>query len=517
MRLILFLAVLVAAVLALGLVLRLLNPLPSPEGRTVSTALDNTADTRIGRAMAPAVAAHPGLTGIHPLGNPREAFAARALLIRASERSLDLQYYIWHGDTSGTMLLDELKAAADRGVRVRLLLDDNGTSGLDSELTALDAHPNIEVRLFNPFTVRNPKAIGYAMDFARLNRRMHNKSLTADNQATIIGGRNIGDEYFGATTGSQFADLDVLAVGAIVPQVSADFDRYWASPSALPIDRIVTRPGRPADPSAHANHQQLARAYAEALAASVLPAWLDGRGKSLEWVPVRMVSDDPAKALGKAAPGGRLIDRLRASLGQPQQELVLVSAYFVPTADGTDALVDIARTGTRVAVLTNALNATDVAMVHAGYAKHRARLLEGGVQLYELKGDGKPDLGLVSEGSAARNLFRASGSSLHAKTFAIDRRQIFVGSFNFDPRSANLNTELGFLIESPTLAGQLHDLFANGLAAQAYSVTLSSGGELRWTETGEAGVIIHDSEPHSGPLQRALIAVLSRLPIDWML
>ena len=202
--------------------------LPPLESRGASQALapDVARDTALGRAIAPLAAQHPGKSGIHPLSDAHDAFAARMMLVRAAQRSLDVQYYIWHDDMTGTMLLEALHAAADRGVRVRLLLDDNGTAGLDTVLAALDAHSNIEVRLYNPFVVRWPKPIGYLTDFRRLNRRMHNKSLTADNQATIVGGRNIGDEYFGATNGVLFSDLDVLAVGAVVPDVSADFDRY---------------------------------------------------------------------------------------------------------------------------------------------------------------------------------------------------------------------------------------------------------------------------------------------------
>ncbi|RIX71300.1 phospholipase D-like domain-containing protein, partial [Acidovorax cavernicola] len=215
--------------------------LPPLEGRTTSSALPASAaaQTPLGQALAPQAAAHAGLSGIYALSDPLEAFAARALLMRAAQQTLDVQYYIWHDDTTGALLARELLAAAGRGVRVRLLLDDVGTSGLDAQWSALDQHPQIEVRLFNPMAVRRPKALGYLTDFTRANRRMHNKSLTADNQATVIGGRNIGDEYFGATDGVLFADLDVLAVGAIVPEVSHDFDRYWASDSSYPVAALL--------------------------------------------------------------------------------------------------------------------------------------------------------------------------------------------------------------------------------------------------------------------------------------
>jgi len=208
--------------------------LPSLSNRTVSTALTDTGTTRLGRAISPLVGAHPGVSGIYPLREPRDAFAARFLLAEAAERTLDIQYYIWRQDLSGTLLFKALHEAAERGVRVRLLLDDNSTAGLDSTLAALDSHPHIEVRLFNPLAIRRPRALGYLAALSRVNRRMHNKSFTADNQATIVGGRNVGDEYFGAANGVVFADLDVIAVGPVVGEVSSDFDRYLGERVGVP-------------------------------------------------------------------------------------------------------------------------------------------------------------------------------------------------------------------------------------------------------------------------------------------
>src|SRR5262245_50759124 len=213
--------------------------LPSLEGREATFALTDTAGTRLGRGIAQHTATHPGKTGIYSLANAADAFAARALLAAAADRSLDVQYYIWHGDQTGWLMFEALWHAAQRGVRVRLLLDDNGVAGLDDALAALDAHPNIEVRLYNPFVQRGLRALGYATDFQRLNRRMHNKSFTADSQASIVGGRNIGDEYFGAGEGVVFEDLDVIAVGAAVHEVSQAFDLYWNSPSAYPAAAII--------------------------------------------------------------------------------------------------------------------------------------------------------------------------------------------------------------------------------------------------------------------------------------
>ncbi len=470
----------------------------------------------MGRRLEPLAAAHPGKSGIHPLADSLDAFAARVHLARSADRSLDIQYYIWRKDTTGMLLFRALYEAAERGVRVRLLLDDNNTQGLDPTLATLDSHPNIEVRLFNPFVIRSPRALGFLTDFSRLNRRMHNKSFTADNQATIIGGRNVGDEYFGATDGVLFADLDVLAVGPVVHQVSTDFDRYWASDSSYPADRLL----RAADPEALAEFEAVTgrleqrpviapylqavskTAFIESLAAGTLP---------LEWAATRMVSDDPAKALGKAERERTLPVQLLEILGRPDSEVALISPYFVPTAIGVDAFVALAARGVRVHILTNSLEATDVSVVHSGYAHRRKPLLEGGVELYEMRR-------LSPEPEEGRSgPLGSSPSSLHAKTIAVDRSRVFVGSFNFDPRSTWLNTELGFVIESPTLADRLEDLFLGPINQNAYQVKLSETGQLYWIEHRNDEIVRHDVEPGTSLWLRAWIGFVALLPIEWLL
>lgn len=493
--------------------------LPSLDKRSESRALTPEAsqDTALGRGIAPLAAAHPGKSGIHPLADAHDAFAARMMLARAAQRSLDVQYYIWHKDMTGTMLLQALHEAAGRGVRVRLLLDDNGTSGLDEELAALDAHPNIEVRLYNPFVLRWPKPLGYVTEFRRLNRRMHNKSFTADNQATIVGGRNVGDEYFGATSDVLFTDLDVLAIGAAVNDVSTDFDRYWASESAYPVDRLLKRPepGRLeelAQAAASVERSPQAAAYAQAMRElPFIQDLLQGR-LELEWADTRMVSDDPRKTLGTAPPEAMLPHQLHEILGAPATDMELVSPYFVPTASGTEAFAQMAQGGVKVRVLTNALEATDVAMVHSGYAKRRKDLLASGVELFEMKrmaGDVERSKGVGPFGS--------SGSSLHAKTFAVDGRRIFVGSFNFDPRSAKLNTELGFVIDSPTLARRIAESFDRDMAKVAYRVCLDDRGGLYWLEQRDGQTVRHDTEPGTTLWQRVSVWFVSLLPLEPLL
>lgn len=489
--------------------------------RSVSHALDPSlaTETRLGKAIAPMLLKHPGQSGIYSLPDPLEAFAARMLLARTAERSLDVQYYIWRGDQTGVLLLEALAAAADRGVRVRLLLDDGGTSGLDNMLSALTLHPNIEVRLFNPFVVRKPKSLGYITDFDRTNRRMHNKSFTADNQVSILGGRNVGDEYFGATDGVLFSDLDVMAIGAVIPELSNDFDRYWASPSAYPAQSIL-----PAVNTVHLHElsaeatriaeSDSAHAYTKAVRQTPFIEQLLQQKLSMEWANTTLVSDDPLKGLGQADSDGLLVKQVHDVIGTPHSSMVLVSPYFVPTATGVQALTDLRQRGVRVRVMTNAYEATDVPLVHAGYAKYRKALLQHGVELYEMQRMAPPSK------HARLNPLGSSGSSLHAKTFAVDSTRAFVGSFNFDPRSALLNTELGIIIESPKLARQIEQAFDRQIPGESYRLLLSEEGELTW-QTGQKGgdspVTVYRVEPGSNWFSRWGMRVLGLLPIEWLL
>ena len=485
----------------------------------VQSPLDRTAPTALASQCEPLTREHPGLSGIVSLRDGYDAFAARVLLAEAAEQTLDVQYYIWHRDLSGTLLLDALRRAADRGVRVRLLLDDNNTSGLDEILSALDAHTNIEIRLFNPFRRRRARWLDFLADFARLNRRMHNKSFTADNQVTIVGGRNIGDEYFGAGHDVVFVDLDVVAIGPVVSDVSTDFDRYWHSASAFPVDKILPPASAEskknvADLFARAVQSPDAKAFVQAVARQPLISDLLEQRLSFEWAPTRMVSDDPAKGLGRAKARQLLVSRLKSLVGEATSELLLVSPYLVPGKTGSRQLAALSKRGVKISILTNSLEATDVAAVHAGYSKYRKRMLKSGVALFELKRTAPPPPG-------RRKLMGGSGSSsrssLHAKTFAIDRSRLFVGSFNFDPRSARLNTELGFVIESPVLAGSLADVFADGVPERAYRVRLGAMAKIRWTEMRDGRELVHDREPGAGLGLRLVVTVLSWLPIEWLL
>ncbi|SDB39263.1 phospholipase D family protein [Bauldia litoralis] len=513
-----FLLVVIVVAVAAIVILRLLYPLPSLDGRQVSTALPASADTRLGAALLPAIASRPDVSGVVPLLDGRDAFAARAVLARAAEESIDAQYYIWQTDTTGLILLDELRAATERGVRVRLLVDDNGIPGLDRQLAALNALPTMDVRLFNPFTLRDPKLLSYAFDFPRLNRRMHNKSFTVDGVATILGGRNIGDIYFAYGDGVHYFDVDALAVGPAATEVSADFDRYWASGSAYPAEEILA----PApdglslltDAAAEARASEGAKAYVQAIAGSTLVQEFESGSEGLEWVPVTVVSDDPAKGLGEAPVSDLLVGKLHALLAQPESEVDLVSAYFVPGEEGTALLTGLAANDVAVRVLTNAQESTDVVVVHSAYARYRPELLDAGVTLYELRADqaGPP------EEEAGFTIFGPSASSLHAKTFAIDGKRIFIGSFNFDPRSARLNTEMGVLIESPAMATGLSRFMQSEAPLVAYAVVPGPDGGLAWVTTEADGeTTVFDVEPDTTGFQRWMVRFLGLLPIEWML
>lgn len=329
--------------------------------------------------------------------------------------------------------------------------------GLDELMAALDAHPQIEVRLFNPFTLRRCRMLNYVTDFARLNRRMHNKTFTADNQVTIVGGRNVGDEYFDAHQEFSFVDLDVLAIGPVVNDVSADFERYWQSESSYPAESILPRPDQASCRAIAAAAEVITQspasmAYVRALATSRFVHDLLAGTLGYRWSITHMVSDDPAKGLGRRGP-----------------------------REGAEALATLARQGVKVTILTNSLEATDVAVVHAGYAKRRRQLLASGITIYELKRT------TSHRTRGDRKLSGSSGSSLHAKTFSVDRARVFVGSFNLDPRSAALNTEVGFVMECPELAEDIAAGLADRLPERCYRMALMSALTTDQSPSGYSG------------------------------
>lgn len=475
-------------------------------------------DSRLGRAIAPVCEAHVGLCGLHVLDDSLDAFVARYRLAEMAERTLDVQYYIWEDDTAGRLLMLALLAAADRGVQVRLLLDDNNTIGMDEILRQLDNHPNIQVRLFNPFSFRTLRALGYLTDFARLNRRMHNKSFTVDDVVTLVGGRNIGDAYFGIGEEPLFTDLDVMAIGPVVEDVADDFARYWDCESVSPLSSVLDlSPEEIAErirlPDSWRQDVTAVR-YQEKLASTQFAAHLENGNLPLLWAKTRLLSDDPRKGQGKAHDHTLLPQRLLNVMGKPDKQIDIISSYFVPGRAGVALLLQLARKGVKIAILTNSLAANDVAVVHAGYARWRKKLLRHGIELYELKptsDGGRPhpvhDRGLTGN----------SGSSLHAKTFSIDGEKVFIGSFNFDPRSAMLNTEMGFVIDSETLAQRIHHRFLRSQRDITWQLRLDHFGRINWVEKQDGKEIVLKKEPQTRFWQRVLVRLVYWLPVEWLL
>lgn len=467
---------------------------------------------------------HPDLSGYHPIVTGANAFASRSILTDMATRNIDAQYYIWHNDQAGQLLLKSLWKAAERGVIVRLLLDDfNNNAKFDQHLLRFSSHPNIAVRIINPLMHRKFTTLNYVTGLPRINRRMHNKSMTFDKQITIIGGRNIGNEYLSNDQSSQFADLDVLLIGKVVADIDNSFASYWSSPLSFDIETLVTPDsGKNSDFLAaldklgqeekNDNSSNLT-VYKTALEESTIDNDLINKRVPFRWTDMQFLSDDVGK-LTKAVPSEtNLVHQLRTLLGSPTKQLTIISSYFVPTKNGVDTLVELAEAGIDIKILTNSFDATDVTAVHSGYSQWRPSLLRAGVKIYELKST-------ASEEKRENKLWKArsqSSTSLHAKTFAVDDYQVFIGSYNVDPRSANINTEMGVIINDDQLAKQLHGALSDDLLNQAYEVKLLDNGKLQWHTMENDKEVIYDSEPRVDISDHVWLSIMSWLPIDWLL
>ena len=467
--------------------------------RSESYFLPDTSDTRLAETIEPVVAKHPpDKSGFYPINDGINALAARLLLAERAEKSIDVQYYLIKNDIVGRAFIYSLLEAADRGVRVRLLLDDMFTAGYDVGMAALHSHPNFEIRIFNPF---HRGAAGRARSaitgFSRINRRMHNKSFTVDNQITIIGGRNIADEYFGAREDAKFGDLDVAGIGPVVQEVSNMFDTYWNHETALPapafVDELV-------DPATALNDLRARlessleeirdSKYAEAVRSQLLE-YVKSDEQLFEWAPYTLVVDSPDKGIkSKAKEADSITTPLIESLKSADRELIIVSPYFVPRKSGIQALVDMQKGGVDVTVITNSLAANNQFTVHGGYAPSRKPLLEGGIKIYEVRPDADVAGAEIIDASGAR-------ATLHTKAYIVDDKEVFIGSFNFDPRSAELNTELGVLIRDPELALVYSVLIDEALGDQTFEVFLNDEGKLRWRGYRDGKEVIYDKEPET--------------------
>jgi putative cardiolipin synthase len=470
------------------------------------------AETPLDRGIAALMAKAEGSHGLAMLASNFDAFAARALAARNAGRSLDLMYYIWHRDLTGRLLAHEVIKAADRGVRVRILFDDINAHGADRIYLALDSHPKIEVRLFNPSRLREGtlrRGLEMAFRAFSATRRMHNKAWIADGRLAIVGGRNVGDAYFDAAETANFRDLDLTLLGPTVRQTEEIFDSFWNSEAAIPIRALAVRRRR----SLAALRRRLSALAASDIARSLIDRIgernsfdaMFGDGMRLHWTDrATVVSDPPEKVRGEGSAKWLMVT-LFPIVTAAREAAEISSPYFIPGNEGTAALVGLVKNGVDVAILTNSLAATDVALVHGGYAPYRLPLLEGGVRLFELQRNARP---------SNMSLFGSSGASLHTKAFTIDGRLGFIGSFNFDPRSASLNTEMGVLFEHRALGREMRETFAQETALSAsYRLRLDSG-ELRWEGEVRGVRTTLDREPEASFLRCMVAKIVGYLPIQ---
>lgn len=481
--------------------------------RTPSSAFAEPQTTSIGALFQEAADRHPGQSGFGLVREGSRAFTARLAMADLAEKTLDAQYYIWDADTTGRIMADRLIRAADRGVRVRLLLDDHyQTEEGDFKLSALDAHPNIEVRFFNPVQNRRWRMWSFLADFGRVNHRMHNKLFIMDNALGIAGGRNIADTYFGVRPDQNFRDLDMVMAGPVVKELSASFDLFWNSEWAIPVGAVVGKSATEQD------FLPLRKQLTDRISAAGYPYPIEERIADLRariveirdafiWAPGRVLVEDPARV--SADDGGMIItSAILERLAETKNEVLIESPYFILRARGLQELRQLTSRGVRVRLLTNSAATNDVMAAHAGYANTREELLNAGVELYDLR----PDSNMKREWSIAAGKSRAA---LHAKAMAFDRATAFIGSFNLDPRSRSINTEIGVMIESPELARQLGEYMDEGVApGSAYHVTLDKDDDLAWTAETSGTDVAFDTDPETSPWQRFVVDVVSLLPIE---
>jgi putative cardiolipin synthase len=503
--------------------------------KPVSTAISPVAESPVAAAVSPVAEVRSAVnneSGFRVLTLSTNGLMSRLALADKAEHTIDLQYYIFANDDTGKLVAQHLLTAADRGVRVRLLVDDITSSDAKPLYDALDAHQNIEVRRFNPFNTHQPNALSRAaqmlLEFRRLNRRMHNKSFIVDNKVAVIGGRNIGDDYFDAGDDHNYRDLDLLAVGPVVQEASRTFDAYWADEAAVPASAFKAAENTEVDLAAlRTDLAKHARKFAQSdyvqAAAEELP---DGptadRSGTWFWGPATLVADKPDSIdAGDDRPGLRMAPALSAIIDAAREGVTVISPYFVPSDAEDKEFRDLLGRGVKFRLVTNSLASTDEPAVHVGYAEHRRSLLEAGAEIFELKPFAGRKQSLTEVG-------KDSSVGLHAKAFTVDGRYVFVGSMNMDNRSKLINTEMGFVVDSPSLAKAIDDYF-NILRqpANAYRVTLSGkdddgdgkgdGSFLRWrtVENGKPVLIKH--EPEASAMRRAEVILLHLLPIDGLL
>lgn len=484
--------------------------LPGNYPRSESRALKEYQSTSLGRRWAAVEVEHPGESGFSILRYGNNAFSARIGMVDLAEKTIDIQVYIWEPDETGQILAERLVRAADRGVRVRLLVDDMGLGASDDAIAALDAHPNIEIRIFNPFANRENSMFDFVTDLGRVNHRMHNKTVIVDNACSIIGGRNIADHYFAVDPDTNFRDLDIIAVGPVVRDISNVFDHFWRGNWSVPIAVLVDRPYTSAELQAGVTRLR------ENIEAGDYPYSIDKNisqfladmaveADLLTWAPGRIGWDNPG-SIQRTGEAGDLVAALRRKLDTVQASLTIESAYFVVGESGLAKMKKLVDRGVRVRVLTNSLVSNDVLAAHAGHASYREQLLEAGVEVYELRAD---------SGVIKKHWKGESRAGLHTKAMVFDEDSVFIGSFNLDPRSSNINTEAGLYVESPELAIKLLAYMDEGvLPENSYQLLLDDDGDLFWVTEVDGVEVRYEKDPLSTFPQRLMSRFIGILPIE---
>ena len=479
--------------LGLSLAVSACASVPFDYPREDSFAITDTADTALGREVAEWKAENDGSSGFYPLIEGMDSLGARLYLIDAAEVSLDLQYFLMKDDIAGRILAASLLRAADRAVRVRFLLDDIFTTVGDETLARLDQHENIDVRLFNPIARGGSGALNFLSDFKRANRRMHNKSFTADNQATIVGGRNIAAEYFELKTEAEFLDFDMLAIGRVASDVSETFDLFWNHERSVPMAAFADQfdPAEFADWRRNLEEQFHAAdetVYQRAKTTVLVAELLDGERSSFPGSYV-VVTDDPSKLVNPIGEDQQALVNYLAKVAQDaQSEVLVITPYFVPMQDGVEFWRDLAATGIRIVILTNSLASNNHTAVHSAYAKYRRPIVEAGIELYEARVDAVGD----KVDTDAPDVL-----TLHTKAIIVDRETLFVGSLNLDPRSIEINAEMGVLVNSPEMVGELAALMLEDLDEFAYRIELDENGKIRWRGMIDGVEVVEEKEPQT--------------------
>ncbi len=487
-----------------------------------SHAIAPDATTALGRAIIPESKAHPGLSGFHLITTGTEGFHVRLALVRAAEKTLDLQYYGIHDDATSNLMLEALVRAAQRGVRIRLLLD-NGTYGeVAKTLSILDEFKNLEIRVFNPMYTAHQsiatKMVNTITDLDSIERRMHNKAIISDNQMAVLGGRNLGDEYFEENKDVAFKDIDILAAGPIVPQISNSFDNYWNNDNTVPVDQLKSKKADAEDIAEIRKklydhwEKEAATTDGKILLTSTIGEQLKTDNYKLYWCKAELAADSPTKIDHSAQDTtSRPFDKLKKMTDKSDREFVIISPYFVPRDEGMEWLKGLADSGVKVRILTNSLASTDVVAVHTGYRPNREELLASGIDLYEMK----PINGKSSKQRLIGKQVPAH-ASLHAKVYVVDRKDVLIGSFNLDPRSIELNTEITIAIHSPELAKQVIAMFEDVTSPEtSYQVLFAPDNKgLVWKTAEDGQEQYYTSEPAASVWRKLEENAFSLLPIE---